>query len=76
MKYWISIILSYGLSACGTTEPRAPIPIAWPGGCFEFPIGTNPDGEAPMACTLTNGQVSDQQDDGKTDDEHNETKID
>lgn len=48
------------LSACASNDQPAPETVNWPGGCFEFPIGKNPDGETPMACTLTNGQDSDQ----------------
>ena len=64
------------LSACASNDQPAPETVNWPGGCFEFPIGKTPDGETPMACTLTNGHDSDQQDDSKTDDEHNTEKND
>lgn len=64
------------LSACASNDQPAPETVNWPSGCFEFPIGKNPDGGTPVACTATNGQDSDQQDDSKTDDEQNETKTD
>ena len=62
------------LSACASNEKPAPEVIDWPSGCFEIPIGENPDGETPMACTLTNGQDSDQREDSKTDDEQEDPK--
>ena len=74
MTLYLGLMLLLG--ACATTEQAAPQTVDWRGGCFEFPIGKNPEGEAPMACTLTNGQNSDQQNDGKTDDEQNQTKTD
>ena len=43
------------LGACATAEQAAPQTVDWPSGCFEIPIGKNPDGGTLVACTATNG---------------------
>ncbi|ADM10479.1 hypothetical protein PB2503_12184 [Parvularcula bermudensis HTCC2503] len=66
--------LMHLLSAYASTDQPAPQTVDWPSGCFELPFDENPDGSAPIACTATNGQNSDQQDDNKSDDEDDTPK--
>ena len=75
MKRWFLLCLLALMSACASNDQPAPETVDSPSGCFEFPIGKTPDGETPMACTLTNGQDSDQQENSKTDDEQEDPKT-
>ena len=76
MKRCFLLCLSVLMSACASNNEPAPDAVNWPGGCFEISIGKTPDGETPMACTLTNGQDSDQREDSKTDDTKEAPKTD
>ncbi len=47
------VIVFMCLSACASNDKPMPETLDWPSGCFEIPIGENPDGSLPMACTLS-----------------------